>query len=58
VQDDEHQDAADAKNRRRNTDYSDAAGGNPPKLDGLPNNRVEMVISESPVPEPVSTLND
>jgi hypothetical protein len=48
VQDDERQDKADAKNRRRNTRYTDGA---PPKLDDLAKNRVELVLSESPKPK-------
>ncbi len=47
VQDDEDQGKANAKNKRRNTDYTD---GMPPKLDDLAKNRVEMVLSESPKP--------
>jgi hypothetical protein len=48
VQDDPHQGRKDDKNDRRNTRYTN---GNPPKLDHLPKNRVEMIVSESPEPK-------
>lgn len=50
VQDDKNQGSANLKAQKRTTRYTDAVGGNPPRLDDLPSNRVEMVVSESPAP--------
>jgi hypothetical protein len=51
VQDDAEQGTTNTRNRRRATRFADKTTTLPPRLLDLPNNRVEMVISESPKPK-------
>ncbi|MCX7718738.1 MAG: hypothetical protein N2111_10120 [Candidatus Sumerlaeaceae bacterium] len=51
VQDDAGQATTNSRNQRRLTRFADKTTTQPPRLLDLPNNRVEMVISESPKPK-------